>query len=122
VPVVALTRLGLSLFSYRTIRRWFELQGESLPATRSIGRLGWAVRSAARLVPGASCLTQALAAQFLLSRWGRPSHIRIGVAKDPSGKLLAHAWLISDSKVVVGGSASELGRYAVLTDLGAKVP
>jgi hypothetical protein len=63
----------------------------------------WAVRSVSRVVPGATCLTQALAAQVLLSRRGCMSRVRIGVARGPAGGLLAHAWLESDGVVVLGG-------------------
>ena len=63
----------------------------------------WAVRGVSRAVPGATCLTQALAAQILLSRRGCSSRLRIGVARGPAGGLLAHAWLESDGVVVLGG-------------------
>ena len=48
------------------------------PAVQSVA---WAVTHAARLVPGASCLTQALAAKQLLGNRGIPSRLRIGVAR-----------------------------------------
>ncbi len=115
LPVVAATRLGLALFSYRTVRGWIPDHGRELPsAPETARRIGWAVRNAARLVPGASCLTQALAAQYLLARAGCRSHLQVGVARDPAGRFLAHAWLVSDGKVVIGGSSRELARYAVL--------
>jgi hypothetical protein len=66
------------------------------------------------MVPGASCLTQALAAQYLLARSGHRSQLRVGVAQDPSGRLLAHAWLVSDGRVVIGGSSRKLARYSLL--------
>jgi Transglutaminase-like superfamily len=79
--------------------------------------VAWGIRNAARVVPEATCFVQALAAQFLLARSGTPSQIRIGVAAGPGGEFVAHAWLLTDGRVVVGGSASELRRYTVLTDL-----
>lgn len=120
---MAATRLGLGLFSYKTVRRWVPDDAGAGPASPDeLRRLGWGVRNAARLVPRASCLTQALAAQLLLARSGHRSQIRIGVAKDPDGRLLAHAWLISDGRIVIGGSSRELGRYALLTELDARAP
>jgi hypothetical protein len=113
--VVLATRLGLSLFSYKTVRGWIPDSARKDVATaETLQRIRWAVRGSARLVPGASCLTQALAAQFLLARSGFRSQIQVGVAKDPSGRLLAHAWLVSDGRVVIGGTSRELARYALL--------
>jgi hypothetical protein len=118
--VVLATRLGLSLFSYKTVRGWIPDGARNEVATpETLQRIRWAVRGAARVVPRASCLTQALAAQFVLARLGHPSQIQVGVAKDPSGRLLAHAWLISDGRVVIGGSARELARYSLLPGVDA---
>ena len=120
VPIVAAVRLGLSLLSYKTIKRWIRFDREVRPApTEELRRLAWGIRNAARLVPRASCLTQALAAQFLLARSGYRSQIRVGVVKDAEGRFCAHAWLISDDRVVVGGSRRDLQRYTPLTDLEA---
>ena len=69
--------------------------------------VGWAVRSASRVVPGATCLTQALAAKLVLSRRGYTSRLRIGVARGPAHRLRAHAWLEASGLVVVGGSSIE---------------
>ena len=66
--------------------------------------VAWSVAAASRLVPGANCLTQALAGQLLLARRGRASRIRIGVRPGPNGALLAHAWLLSGSRVLLGGA------------------
>jgi hypothetical protein len=118
LPVVAVTKLGLAVLSYRTLKQWIP---DRAPAGRAtidqLRRTAWGVRNAARLVPGATCLTQALAAQFLLARAGHRSQIRIGVAKDLDGKFLAHAWLISDGRVLLGGTSRELRRYTALADL-----
>lgn len=120
LPVVAVTKLGLVILSYRTLKRWIPDRAP-VPADQAtveeLRRTAWGVRNAARLVPGATCLTQALAAQFLLARAGHRSQIRIGVAKDAEGKFLAHAWLISDGRVLLGGTSRELRRYTALADL-----
>jgi hypothetical protein len=118
VSVVAAARLGLTLLSYRTVRRWVPTgAGKELASDDEVRRLAWGVRNAARMVPGASCLTQALAAQFLLARSGRRSQIQVGVAQDPEGRVLAHAWLISNGRVVIGGTPRELQRYRFLAEL-----
>ena len=118
VPVVAATRLGLTLLSYKTLKRWLpDGAGAKLASDDEVRRLAWGVRNAARVVPGASCLTQALAAQFLLARSGRRSQIQIGVAQEAGGQVIAHAWLISNGSVVIGGSQRELQRYKFLAEL-----
>jgi hypothetical protein len=72
----------------------------------------WAVGLVSRTVPGATCLTQALAAQVLLSRHGCGSRLRIGVARAAAGGLVAHAWLESGGMVVLGGP--DIGSYTPL--------
>ena len=64
----------------------------------------WAVTAVSRVVPRATCLTQALAAQALLRRSGYPARVRIGVTKDIGGRFEAHTWLESMGSVVLGGS------------------
>ena len=120
---VAAIRLGLSVFSYNTLRRWLATSAPAAQASDAVAeRVAWGVETAARLVPGATCLTKAFAAQLLLARAGYQSQMRIGVAKDAQGKFIAHAWLISDGQVVVGGSSEDLQRYVSLTDLGLGPP
>lgn len=65
-------------------------------------RIAWAVRAAARVVPGAACLAQALAVQRMLARRGRASSVEVGVAKNRAG-VEAHAWLVCDGQIVIGG-------------------
>lgn len=71
--------------------------------TGSVEQMVWAVRVASRCLPGATCLTQALAAHALLTQSGFPSQVEIGVAKDELRRLQAHAWVICQGKVVLGG-------------------
>jgi Transglutaminase-like superfamily len=121
--VVAAVRLGLSLFSYNTLRRWLAMSIGPTTANEGVARrMGWGIDAAASLVPGATCLTKAFAAQWLLARAGYQSQVRIGVAKDAQGQFVAHAWLVSDGQVVVGGSSEDLQRYVSLTDLSLGPP
>ena len=75
----------------------------------------WMSAAAARLVPYASCLTQALSGQYLLARQGNASKIRIGIERDTGTQLKAHAWLMSGDQIVLGGS---IDRFAHLVDHG----
>ena len=56
---------------------------------------------AQRVVPQATCLPQALAAEAYYAERA-PAELQIGVKKTPSGKLAAHAWVVSDGRIVVG--------------------
>ena len=91
LPVVVAVRLALwclplerlRAFASRTRRRQ---EADPHPIVRGVA-------TAARFVPGASCLVRALAAQILLARAGVPATLRLGIRKDPDGKFQAHAWL-----------------------------
>jgi hypothetical protein len=61
------------------------------------------------IVPGATCLTQALATQIQLGRHGHKGRVHIGVALDPQDGFQAHAWIESGGVLLAGGS--EAGRY-----------
>ena len=78
----------------------------------------WAVRTASRCVPAATCLAQALAAFVLMARRGHPVRVCIGVARGDGGRLEAHAWVESGGRIVFGGLA-DLGRYTTLPPLEA---
>lgn len=71
------------------------------PEVRAVA---WAVTHAARLIPAATCLTQAIAARRLLAARGIASQVRVGVARGGDGRLLAHAWLEHDGATVLGGT------------------
>jgi hypothetical protein len=68
-------------------------------------QIPWAVATAARYVPRATCLAQALAAQWLFARVGCPTELRIGVAKGPDKTLAVHAWLEREGRAILGGEA-----------------
>lgn len=122
--MVAVIRLALWVLPFPTARRVIAPLGRrSARATRPLtpelidGR-AFIVQFASRFVPQASCLTQALALQVLLSRTGNPSSIHIGVARAGRKALEAHAWLECDGRVVIGGG--QVDRYAPLLTLGTE--
>jgi hypothetical protein len=102
-------RCALHLVSIERLRTW---AGHLRKGNRPADSIIWSVRTAARRVPGATCLSSALALQRLLSSAGHPSQVHIGVARDTSG-FMAHAWLVHDGVVVIGEEEHE--RYAHLT-------
>ncbi|MFH1115528.1 MAG: lasso peptide biosynthesis B2 protein [Pseudomonadota bacterium] len=69
----------------------------------SSGRIVWAVSAVVRRIPAlGNCLSVALTAKLLLSATGHSTSLRIGVAKDDSGKLEAHAWLEDNGTILIG--------------------
>lgn len=102
--VVVWVRLRLTVSSFPTVDR---LTGER-PVRQAVWqhsavRIGSAVEAVSGYVPGATCLTRALAARVLLSSEGHASSLRLGMARI-DGRLQAHAWLESDGTIVVGGA------------------
>lgn len=87
-----------SLFTWN-----FEDSGEvSTSDWEQILRIVRSVRSVSRFVPKATCLTQALAASLLIRQIGQRSDLKIGVAKDDKARLIAHAWLEKDGRIILG--------------------
>src|SRR5438552_1583311 len=86
VLLVGAIRLGLWLLPFGTLQRALARMARSsakppLADQDSINRVTWALKVASRIVPSATCLTQALAAQVMLGRRAQPIDLRIGVAK-----------------------------------------
>ena len=111
--VVSSTRLGLWLLPIGALRRIALSDREKRNGANSIAELVWAVKAVSRYVPTATCLTQALALQWLLVRSGHTSRIRLGARKGFKGKFQAHAWVECEGRVVMGGVAAK--DYAPLT-------
>lgn len=109
LPLVLAVRLALWLLPSRVIvRRVQHASARTVTAGRrkySAEDIAWAVDAAARRIPRASCLTQAVAAQYLLRRSGHESELRIGVARGDDG-FRAHAWIEQDGRILVGGAGS----------------
>jgi hypothetical protein len=111
--VVGAIRVALWLLPFSMVRERVARASNQARHSYPVERIIWSVRAVSRCVPAASCLTQAMAAQFLLARSGYTSRIQIGVSKDDNHRFEAHAWLICDGEILLGGSAAE--RYVPLT-------
>lgn len=114
---VAVSRILLCVLPYRKISKLIQLRPTRAAIPRNPYLVAWAVKNAARIVPVANCLTQALAAQYILARSGVVATVRIGVAQDADAKVEAHAWVLHEDIVILGGAKETLGRFAFLTDL-----
>jgi hypothetical protein len=117
VWVVGTIRAALWLFPFSTVQERATRASNKVRQSYPVGRVIWSVRAVSRCVPAATCLTQAMAAQFLLARSGHISRVQIGVAKDDSRGFEAHAWLVCGDEILLGGSIAE--RYVPLTTWGA---
>lgn len=107
LAAVAFVRLTLRFFPWRMWEggdvRFPRARTSAGGAQPSVEDVAWAVRRVSRAVPGATCLTQALAARLLLSRRGHDSRLEIGVSRAAGSRLRAHAWLETNNVVVLGG-------------------
>ena len=65
-------------------------------SSASVKQVVWALGVVSRYLPGASCLTQAIAAQSLLANSGFLSQVKIGVTKSKNEvrSFQAHAWVV----------------------------
>ncbi|RFC65766.1 MULTISPECIES: lasso peptide biosynthesis B2 protein [Mesorhizobium] len=118
--VVCVVRVGLSTIGYKRIDGLLSRFHRAKRRPVDLRKVAWGVSTAARFVPHASCLTQAVAGRFLLARRGQASTIRIGVDGNSSNSLKAHAWLISGKAVVLGGPGLEATSFVHLVDLTEK--
>jgi hypothetical protein len=109
LALVSAIRLGLWVFPVRTVGHvlgWF-VPGVPKTLDPSVPeRVARAVARASRVVPDATCLTQALAAQVILERHGLPARLHIGVLRDSGQAVRAHAWVESRGVTVIGGAMS----------------
>jgi len=116
LAVTGVMWLAVRIVSIRHLVRWTDVPPGR---TRTIDtgaedRILWAVAAVnRRLFPERPCLTQALAARYLLSRGGVSSVLRIGVARE-GDDLQAHAWLEREGVVIIGGDQSP-ARYQSLS-------
>src|SRR5262249_39996878 len=106
VSLMAAVRVGLWVLPFARIRGAVSAFGR--PRARRggdppAGRIVWAVAAAAPLVPRATCLVRALAAQALLARRGYATQLRLGAAGGAGRPFEAHAWIERDGRVLVGG-------------------
>jgi hypothetical protein len=77
------------------------------------------VKVMSRFVPRATCLTQALAAQILLARRGHSSNLKIGVLRNGSGQIDAHAWVQIQERVLIG-NRHDLSQFVLLPSLSVE--
>lgn len=116
-------RLMLWLFPFKVVRQQLTYvsamwKAHSAPRLVAIDVIVWAVTIAGYYTPGgAKCLVRALTTQLLLSRYGYPHQLHIGVAMGQSQVLEAHAWIEYNGHVIIGG-LTDLSRFKPLSSTG----
>ncbi|HEV7588568.1 MAG TPA: lasso peptide biosynthesis B2 protein [Longimicrobium sp.] len=105
VALLPLFRLMLLMGPFEAVHRHARAAARRSAAPREevAAAVGWAVAAAARRLPFASCLSQALAVQFLLARRGIESTLWLGARRTEVGRFSAHAWVRCGGRFVIGG-------------------
>ena len=110
---IALTQL---LRLHRALDR-FTSRFASRPGTQLDGgipepaKIAWAVTAASRILRG-ECLPRACAAYRMLRHYGYPAELKLGAGRGMDGGFVAHAWVESEGRIVIGDF--EHGRYIEL--------
>lgn len=115
-----LSKFSIQLFSFETVARLYCLNLLSADAPMDLvdsrPRLptALAIKRAARYLPGAYvCLPQALAGKLMLRSKGVASLLVLGVKIDERQAMSAHAWLVSDQAIILGGARKDFKSVAV---------
>lgn len=77
----------------------------------------WGVKTVARYVPKASCLTQALSLRWLMTRAGKDCSVQIGVAPGDMAQMKAHAWVTYRDTIILGGDEKDFSNFTPITTL-----
>jgi len=98
-------RITITIFSFsinKKISKIFSRTNKNQNDLVTVKDIIWSIYTVSDYIPRATCLTQAITAQILLSRHNHPSKLKIGVTKND--EFEAHAWLEIDDKIVLGES------------------
>lgn len=123
LSLMLLIRISLWIFPFGWLRRCLERFESSRGDHKEvdwqvINEVIRAIRTSSRLVPKATCLTQALATRTLLRLRAQDSQLRIGVDKDAEDLLTGHAWVEIDGRIIVG-KVPRQERYTVMKQSSA---
>lgn len=118
IVLLGIARVALWVLPLRAARRLLTWRARPTPGPQvSPDQITWAVGVGHRFIPRGDCLPQALAAERLLLRNGHPALLRIGVAKSGQSRIVAHAWVESDGRIVVGELIEGLSHLTPLPPL-----
>jgi len=119
--VLTVVTLGLRILPWLTLQRLLPKRASRharfVPAQRpSAQRIAWSIQVASGYVPRATCLPRALAAHLLLIQHAYPADLQIGVARNEDGNLEAHAWVTSESGIIIG-DVQDLDHFVLLSPM-----
>ena len=112
----------VQFFSIEKIADWIDLSRSAVPPDDGVddrALAAWVDRVLAKLPPPwrRTCLRRAVVLQYLLQRCGRPTALHIGVKRDSTGTLLAHAWLTRGDQLYLEPGIDQASSYQVITTL-----
>jgi transglutaminase superfamily protein len=107
---VARIRMALWMLPWRSLARSVTIRRDTTSQPPSPERLEWIVRVVSRVVPHATCLTQAVALQRLLARHGYSAVMQVG-ACNLDGRFVAHAWVEHEGRLLLS-TRDDVARYA----------
>jgi Transglutaminase-like superfamily len=115
---LVIVRIGLTAIGYKRLRRFLNSGvGHNQLHPALMRRVASSIAIASHVVPKATCLVRAMAAQWMLSMRGHRTEIQIGVRNGADQNLEAHAWLLSGKEIILGGSEDDLAIYIPLMKL-----
>ena len=104
---VSLAALAVAVLPFSTLQRWGARKPRAVRAKSAPeSQICWAITASGRVVPGSTCLAEALATQLIMRRHGYDPVIRVGVCKADAGDFTAHAWVESEGRIIAGGNES----------------
>ncbi len=117
---VIFVRIGLWLTRYQILHRLIVRPcNHTVDETQilTVRRISITTARVSRFVPGASCLTQSIACQALLSWKKIPSTISIGVHQDFVSRFEAHAWLSWNGAIVLGAEGQSVSKFSKILEI-----
>ena len=114
--LLILIRVGLQFIQFRTLRNLLaKIAQPKQNQEFSIYKIIWAITMISPCIPGVKCFARAMTAQVMLSRQKYPNQLRIGVGKDNQDQFIAHAWVESRGRTVIGGIGNMAKHYNVMS-------
>lgn len=115
--LLSFVRVTITFKSYKEFTKYISSIYGHTKTSRNPVYYARAIKRASRFIPKATCLTQALALKWLIARSGKDSVIRIGVMPDESSNIKAHAWVMYQGQVILGGDEKNFEAFIKITEI-----
>jgi hypothetical protein len=114
VGLLVVFRIGLLLLPFSWMFEFMHRMGKrsrTFPQ-RSMqqDRIVWIIKTISRYLVRPTCLPQAMTAQTLLTRYGHDTELRIGIKKNTTESITAHAWVADREKILIGDTP-DISKY-----------